>query len=175
MSATLWTNAALFLGADVWIEHGFILQEKGLIKSVGEMHSCPEVDVSICQCHDLKGKLVTPLWIDCHTHLIYAGNRFDEHQSRLVGLSYAEISARGGGILRTVAETRQATFDQLYEAALTRVNQFKRQGVGAVEIKSGYGLDLASERKMLEVAKALEQASGLRVIKTFLGAHAVSP
>jgi len=124
---------------------------------------------------DCQGKLITPGLIDCHTHLVYAGNRADEFKQRLSGVSYADISRRGGGILSTVAQTRAASEEDLLQQSLPRILALQAEGVMTVEIKSGYGLDLDSEMKMLRVARQLGKITGMRVITTFLGAHAVPP
>jgi imidazolonepropionase len=125
--------------------------------------------------HDGCDALVTPGLIDCHTHLVYGGDRADEFALRLAGASYAEIAARGGGIVSTVRATREASEDSLFAAASARLQILLADGVCAVEIKSGYGLDLASERKQLRVARRLAEAHGVTVRTTFLGAHAVPP
>lgn len=122
-----------------------------------------------------KGQVITPGLIDCHTHLVYAGNRAAEFKLKLEGVSYAEISKAGGGILSTVHQTRAASEDDLIEQSLPRILALKNEGVTTVEIKSGYGLDLANELKMLRVARRLGQLAGLRVKTTFLGAHAIGP
>jgi len=122
---------------------------------------------------DGGGKWVTPGLIDCHTHLIYAGDRAVEFEQRLQGVSYAEIAKAGGGILSTVKATREATEQQLYDAALARVKALMREGVMTFEMKSGYGLDTDTERKMLRVATRLRDDLGIRVQRTFLGAHAL--
>lgn len=124
---------------------------------------------------DCQGQLVTPGLVDCHTHLVYAGNRANEFKLKLEGWSYSEIAKAGGGILSTVKQTRLASEDELIEQSLPRIMALGQEGVTTVEIKSGYGLDLACEIKMLKVAKALGLLSGLRVRTTFLGAHAVGP
>lgn len=124
---------------------------------------------------DCKGQVITPGLIDCHTHLVYAGNRAAEFKLKLEGVSYAEISKAGGGILSTVHQTRAASEDDLIEQSLPRILALKNEGVTTVEIKSGYGLDLANELKMLRVARRLGQLAGLRVKTTFLGAHAIGP
>ncbi|KTD18837.1 imidazolonepropionase [Legionella lansingensis] len=125
--------------------------------------------------HECDGQLVTPGFIDCHTHLVYAGNRADEFKQRLEGKTYTEIARAGGGILSTVRETRAASEDDLLEQSLPRILAMRTEGVTTVEIKSGYGLDLDTEIKMLKVARKLGALSGLRVKTTFLGAHAVPP
>jgi len=122
---------------------------------------------------DGGGKWMTPALIDCHTHLIYAGDRAVEFEQRLQGISYAEIAKAGGGILSTVRATREATQQQLYDAALKRIRALMQEGVATFEIKSGYGLDIATEEKMLRVATRLRDELGLRIQRTFLGAHAL--
>ena len=119
------------------------------------------------------GRLVTPALIDCHTHIVHGGNRSREFEMRLTGASYEEIARAGGGIASTVAATRDATEDALLHSALPRVDALIAQGVGVIEVKSGYGLDLDTELKMLRVARALGQARRIRVVTSFLGAHAV--
>lgn len=124
---------------------------------------------------DCQGQLITPGLIDCHTHLVYAGNRAAEFKLKLEGVSYAEIAKAGGGILSTVHQTRAASEDDLIEQSLPRILALKNEGITTVEIKSGYGLDLANELKMLRVARRLGELAELRVKTTFLGAHAVGP
>jgi len=124
---------------------------------------------------DADGRLVTPGLVDCHTHLVFAGDRADEMARRLAGASYEQIAAGGGGIWSTVQATRAATDDELLAAAARRLGRMRRGGVTTVEVKSGYGLDLATEVRMLEVARRLEAACGVRVRTTFLGAHTVPP
>lgn len=118
---------------------------------------------------NLENKLVLPSFIECHTHSVFAGDRAEEFELRNNGMSYLEIAARGGGILSTVQKTREISKSKLIEISQKRVNEFLRQGVSTLEIKSGYGLDLKSEFKMLEVARAM---TGPQVVTTFLGAHA---
>ncbi|MBA3535658.1 MAG: imidazolonepropionase [Tatlockia sp.] len=122
-----------------------------------------------------QGRLITPGLIDCHTHLVYAGNRADEFKLRLEGATYAGIAGVGGGILSTVQKTRAASEDELLDQSLPRILALAAEGVTTVEIKSGYGLDLENELKMLRVARRLGELSGLRVRTTFLGAHALPP
>lgn len=124
---------------------------------------------------DCQNKLITPGLIDCHTHLVYAGNRADEFEMRLTGVPYQDIAKRGGGILSTVKATRAASEQQLVELALPRLEGLLRSGVTQVEIKSGYGLTLEDELKMLRAAKELEQHRRIKVSTTLLAAHALPP
>jgi imidazolonepropionase len=120
--------------------------------------------------HDARGAWITPGLVDCHTHLVYAGNRAHEFEQRLKGATYEEIARAGGGILSTVKATRAASEDQLFEVAQKRLAQWQREGATVIEVKSGYGLDRDTELKMLRAARRL---SGLTVKTTFLGAHAL--
>ena len=122
-----------------------------------------------------KGSYMSPGLIDCHTHLVYGGNRIDEFEKRLTGVSYEEIAAAGGGILSTVEATRAASEDDLVKTAKKRLATYMQEGVTTIEIKSGYGLDVENEIKMLRAAKKLGRISGIDVIPTFLGAHALPP
>ena len=124
---------------------------------------------------DARGCLLTPGLIDCHTHLVFAGNRADEFEQRLNGVAYEEIARNGGGILSTVRATRAASFDELYAQSLPRFQALISEGVTTVEIKSGYGLDFESELKMLKVAKKLGEEHNIQVKTTLLAAHAVPP
>jgi imidazolonepropionase len=124
---------------------------------------------------DGGGRWITPGLIDCHTHIVYAGNRSDEFEARLNGATYAEIARRGGGIVSTVRATRAASEQDLFDAAARRVQALLAEGVTTIEVKSGYGLDLASERKMLRVARRIGHELPVTVRTTFLGAHALPP
>ncbi|MZR31869.1 imidazolonepropionase [Sneathiella litorea] len=124
---------------------------------------------------DIEGRWMTPGLIDCHTHLVYAGNRAQEFEMSLNGATYEEIAAKGGGILSTVKATREASESDLAAESQIRLEAMMAAGVTTVEIKSGYGLDLENEVKMLEAAKHLGEINPVRVVKTFLGAHALPP
>ena len=124
---------------------------------------------------DGQGGWLTPGLIDCHTHLVYGGDRAAEFAERLAGIPYEEIARRGGGILSTVNATRAASEEELFELALPRLQTLAAEGVCTIEIKSGYGLDLANELKMLRVARRLSDFSGVRVLTTMLAAHALPP
>jgi imidazolonepropionase len=124
---------------------------------------------------DAQGGWLTPGLIDCHTHLVYGGSRATEWESRLQGASYEEIARGGGGIVSTVKATRNASFEELEASARKRLQRLMAEGVTCIEIKSGYGLEPVTERKMLEVAASLSANNAVRVCKTFLGAHALPP
>ncbi|WP_019675742.1 imidazolonepropionase [Arsukibacterium perlucidum] len=164
------TNNGMPYGA---IENGVLAVKDGIIVFVGSRGELPEFDAMATPLHDMQGKWLLPGFIDCHTHLIYAGSRANEFEMRLNGASYQQIAASGGGIKATVAATRAASHEQLFVLAKDRLNTLLAQGVTTVEIKSGYGLDLATEQKMLEVAVELDKHHPATVVKTFLGAHAL--
>ena len=179
-TSTLWRNArvATFQGDDSWgwIEHGAIVTQRDAVLWVGETSHLPaEYVASIDEQHDLGGACVTPGLIDCHTHLVYAGNRAREFELRLQGATYEEISRAGGGIRSTVAATRAASEHELLEIALARARALMGEGVTTLEVKSGYGLSEADEARSLRVARRLAQELPLTVRTTFLGAHAVPP
>ena len=173
---TLWQHchvASMAHGAYSIIEDAAIVTSAGRIEWIGPRHALP--DLSPHSTVDLGGAWVTPGLIDCHTHAVFGGNRSGEFEQRLQGVSYAEIAAKGGGIASTVRATRAASEDDLYASALRRVQALMRDGVTTLEIKSGYGLDLANERKMLRVARRLGEALPLTVRSTCLAAHALPP
>lgn len=161
-------------GADGYglIEDGEIVIKDGTISAVGPSGQYQETTAGT-EIVDLKGRLVTPGLIDCHTHLIHAGSRAREFEMRLEGATYEEIARAGGGIFSTVQATRQASEGELLAGAVARLAPYLSEGVTMIEIKSGYGLDLDTERKMLRAARRLEQERPVRVRTTFLGAHAV--
>lgn len=171
-------NARLITCADTGmpygcIEHGAVVVDQGTIQWVGPSSNLP--DITAREQVDAQGKIVTPGLIDCHTHLVFAGSRANEFAQRLAGVSYEDIARAGGGILSTVKATRDASTDQLASDTAQRLEHLKSQGVLTVEIKSGYGLDLDSELKMLEAARLAGRQTGVRVKTTLLAAHAVPP
>jgi imidazolonepropionase len=174
----LWVNgrlATMTVGAAAYgaIEDGAIAAAGGRIAWVGARRDLPGLPEKLARhVHDLRGSWLTPGLIDCHTHLVYAGNRAREFELRLQGASYEEIARAGGGIRSTVAQTRAASEDDLVASAQGRVDAFRREGVTTIEVKSGYGLDSANEAKMLRAARRLE---GVTVRTSFLGAHALPP
>lgn len=173
---TLWQHchvATMANGKYSIIEDAAMVTAGSLIEWVGPRSQAPTADYA--QVHDLQGAWVTPGLIDCHTHAVFGGNRSGEFEQRLEGVSYAEIAAKGGGIASTVRATRAATEDELFLGAEKRLRSLLRDGVTTVEIKSGYGLDLANERKMLRVARRLGEALPVSVRATCLAAHALPP
>jgi len=144
------------------------------IQWLGPRAELPETYSGLTR-HELGGKLVTPALIDCHTHLVYGGHRARELEMRLEGASYEAIARAGGGILSTVHATRRASESELVESALPRVDAMIAEGAATLEIKSGYGLDLDTELKMLRAARAIAGARPVTVRTTFLGAHALPP
>ncbi|UXZ23244.1 imidazolonepropionase [Pseudomonas sp. YeP6b] len=173
---TLWQHchvATMAGGKYSIIEDAAMVTAGQLIEWVGPRSQVPPADYA--QVHDLQGAWVTPGLIDCHTHTVFGGNRSGEFEQRLEGVSYAEIAAKGGGIASTVRATRAATEDELFASAHKRLRSLLRDGVTTVEIKSGYGLDLASERKLLRVIRRLGEALPVSVRATCLAAHALPP
>lgn len=152
------------------IENAFLLIEGDLIVDFGPMENCPKtIDARII---DASGRVILPTWVDSHTHIVYAGNRIQEFVDRINGLSYEEIFNRGGGILNSAKKLSDASEDEIYEQSKLRLEEIMQQGTGAVEIKSGYGLTVDGELKMLRVIKRLKENYPIAIKATFLGAHA---
>lgn len=171
---TLLLNATTIDGAGKQCEAQALAIANGKIVWLGRTEQVPEhYLLGTHEKKDCAGLLVTPGLIDCHTHLVYAGNRSDEFRKRLEGATYADIARAGGGILSTVKQTRAVSEEELLLQSLPRILALRAEGVSTVEIKSGYGLDLETELKMLRVARQLGELSGVRVRTTFLGAHAL--
>ncbi len=153
------------------INNAYLLIKNGLIYDFGKMESKPNLKVD--EKIDASGKLVLPAWCDSHTHLVYAGNREGEFVDRINGLSYEDIAKKGGGILNSAKKLQETPEDELFEQSKKRIEEIMALGTGAVEIKSGYGLTLNAELKILQVIKRLKQIYPLTVKATFLGAHAI--
>jgi imidazolonepropionase len=156
------------------IENGAVVISADRIKWVGAEKELPDEFAGL-QGKNLEGRLVTPALIDCHTHLVYGGSRATEFELRLNGASYEEIARNGGGILSTVTATRNASENELLAQSLPRLDALLSEGVATIEIKSGYGLDIETEIKMLRVARQLGKERSVRVKTSFLGAHAIPP
>ena len=174
----LWTNgrlATLREGAGAYgaLEPAALAARDGRIAWVGPLADAPNFEAA--ETTDLGGRWVTPGLIDCHTHLVYAGDRAGEFEQRLMGASYREIAEAGGGIVSTVRATREASEDELVGQSRRRLDALLAEGVTTVEIKSGYGLDAENEAKMLRAARRLGAEAPVRVVTTFLGAHALPP
>ena len=152
------------------IDDAWMLVDDGRIEAFGKMDSMPSIEGEVV---DAEGGYVFPSFCDSHTHIVYAGSREGEFVDKIRGLSYAEIARRGGGILNSADRLHELSEDELYEQAMRRVREIVRKGTGAVEIKSGYGLNTADELKMLRVIRRIKQTAPLKVVATFLGAHAV--
>ncbi len=152
------------------IKNAFLLMENDLIKDFGPMENCPPTqNLNVI---DVDGKTVLPAWCDSHTHIVYAGNREQEFVDRINGLTYEEIANRGGGILNSAKKLHESSEDEIYEQSKLRLEEVMRLGTGAVEIKSGYGLTVGDELKMLRVIKKLKANYPIAIRATFLGAHA---
>jgi len=153
------------------IKNAFLLIEDSIIKDFGQMENIPKISAEITI--DATGKIVLPTWCDSHTHIVYAGNREQEFIDRINGLSYEEIANNGGGILNSAIKLQQTSEEDLYQQSAKRVEEIMKLGTGAVEIKSGYGLNAEAEIKMLRVIKKLNENYPITIKATFLGAHAL--
>jgi len=153
------------------IKNAFLLVEDGKISDFGTMDNCP--NIAHAETIDASGKTILPSWCDSHTHLVYAGNREGEFVDKINGLSYEEIANRGGGILNSAMKMAEISEEELFQESKERLDEIIEQGTGAVEIKSGYGLSVESELKMLRVIKRLQTESDIEIKATFLGAHAI--
>lgn len=154
------------------IEDGWLMIEDEHIAALGPMTQLPSPPATVI---DAAGRYILPAWCDSHTHLVYAGSRETEFVDKIRGLSYAEINARGGGILNSARTLRETSEDTLFDQAWKRLQDLSRLGTGAIEIKSGYGLTVDGELKMLRVIKKLKERSRLSIKATFLGAHSYPP
>lgn len=157
------------------IEDGALLARNGSIAFVGARKDLPADAASAKRTDRLDGRWVTPGLVDCHTHIVFGGDRVIDFEARLKGESYESISRRGGGIATTVRATRAVSEEELVEAASVRIEDMKRNGVTTIEIKSGYGLDRDTEMRMLSAARKLGRKHGIRVSTTYLGLHALPP
>ena len=152
------------------LKNAFLLIENDIIKDFGAMDNCPKINVN--KTIDAHGKIVLPSWCDSHTHIVYAGNREQEFVDRINGLTYEEIANRGGGILNSAKKLNETSEEEIYNQSKKRLEEVISQGTGAVEIKSGYGLTVEGELKMLRVIKKLAENHSITIKSTFLGAHA---
>jgi imidazolonepropionase len=155
------------------IEDAYLIIEGNVIEDYGKMADLKFKASSFAFDYDAKGKMVLPSWCDSHTHLVFAGSRENEFVDKIRGLSYADIAAKGGGILNSAKKLNAVSEDELYEESLVRFHEVIGMGTGAIEIKSGYGLTVEGELKMLRVAKRLKELNLIPVRTTFLGAHSI--
>lgn len=154
------------------VKNAWLLVEDTRIADYGSMEEIPPTLSSIDDTFDLTGRLLLPAWCDSHTHLVFAATREGEFVDKIRGLTYAEIAAKGGGILNSASKLNETSEDELFRLAWKRLEQVSKMGTGAIEIKSGYGLSTEGELKMLRVIKMLKEKSRLHIKSTFLGAHA---
>ena len=157
------------------IDNAYLVIENGTISGHGAMDSVQNQKSKIKNQIDASGQTILPCWCDSHTHLVFAASREEEFVDKIKGISYAEIAARGGGILNSARKLNAVSEDQLFNAAWKRLEEVSKLGTGAIEIKSGYGLSVEGELKMLRVIKKLKERSTLSIRSTFLGAHAYPP
>ncbi|MEP1229308.1 MAG: imidazolonepropionase [Litorimonas sp.] len=179
MSAILYTNCQVVTLTDGvnsygLIENGIIVAQAERILWVGDAINTPDKYLAFERV-DLGGHLVTPSFIDCHTHLVFAGNRAEEFEMRLEGVSYADIAKKGGGIISTVNATRAASDETLLSQSLKRLDALIAEGVAVIEIKSGYGLTIDHEIRMLRIARKLGEKRNVKIVTTWLAAHALPP
>ncbi len=153
------------------IENAYMIIEKGLIAEYGSMQNIKHQTSNFKQTIDASGQFILPCWCDSHTHLVFAASREEEFVDKLKGMSYEEIAAKGGGILNSAKKLSAMSEDELFDVSLKRLNEVIKLGTGAIEIKSGYGLSVEGELKMLRVIKRLKEVSPIPVKATFLGAH----
>jgi imidazolonepropionase len=153
------------------IENAYLVIEAGSIAEYGAMNSIQNSTLKIQNKIDTNGQVVLPCWCDSHTHLVFASSREEEFVDKIKGMSYAEIAARGGGILNSARKLNETSEDQLFNSAWRRLEEVSKLGTAAIEIKSGYGLTVEGELKMLRVIKKLKERSALSIKATFLGAH----
>ena len=154
------------------IDNAYLVIDNGMIADYGQMDSIKNSTSKIENTIEAPNQFILPAWCDSHTHLVFAAGREEEFVNKIKGMSYAEIAARGGGILNSAKKLSAATEDELFDSAWQRLQEISKLGTGAVEIKSGYGLSLESELKMLRVIRKLKERSSLLIRSTFLGAHA---
>ncbi|ESY40337.1 imidazolonepropionase [Mesorhizobium sp. LNJC384A00] len=176
----LWRNARLATMAEGVaglgiVEKGAIIARDGVIVYAGPEAEMPSALAQGSETTDCEGRWITPGLVDCHTHLVHAGNRANEFEMRLAGASYEEVARAGGGIVSSVKSLRAASEDELVAQTLPRLDALMAEGVTTVEVKSGYGLDLGNERKSLRAARQLDKQRPVTVRTTFLGAHALPP
>jgi imidazolonepropionase len=153
------------------IQNAYLIIEDGVIATYGKMQNLPHSKFNIQHSIDASAQFVLPCWCDSHTHLVFAGSRENEFVDKIKGLTYAEIAAKGGGILNSAKKLNETSEDTLFNEAWKRLEEVSRLGTGAIEIKSGYGLTVKGELKMLRVIKKLKEKSSLCIKSTFLGAH----
>lgn len=169
------TNSIVLRGAELSklpiIDNAFLVVENGIILAYGSMHELSVEHLDGAGLIDAAGASVLPCWCDSHTHLVFAASREDEFVHKINGLTYAEIAAKGGGILNSARKIALATEEELYVQAMTRLQELMKLGTGAIEIKSGYGLNTANELKMLRVIKRIKETAPIPVKASFLGAH----
>ncbi len=176
----VWRNARLATMAEGWpglgvVEQGAVISDNGRITFAGTERDLPAAHCSDAEIIDCEGRWITPGLIDCHTHLVWSGDRAHEFELRLAGATYEEVAKAGGGIISSVKALRAASESQLVAETLPRLDALLAEGVTTVEVKSGYGLDLDSERKSLRAARQLALRRGVTIATTFLGAHAMPP